>query len=391
MQPKTCGPSMQPKTCATSKGSPTNAAAAAWRSRAEELAAWTVRRLVNRTDSWGGYRPDHEIGREFARSDGTTGKLGAQRTLWGELVLALLVRHYRARDRSRIIGLHSASANNLTKWGALDIDWHGPESTSPEINLAAALDWYDQLVRMGFCPLLTTSNGTGGYHLRLLLAETVPADRLFHFLHDLTRDHRQLGLPAPPECFPKQPDVRRCAKGLGNWLRLPGRHHRRDYWSEVWDGSRWLAGAEAVAYILALDGDPAGLVPDPPPIPEPAPQRSGIILRWGGDKKRPTLAERIAAYAARLPRLREGAGRTRVAFVFAAWLARDLERPDDIALGWLEQWDSGNSPPLGRERLAEILADAHAYGQSAYGCGLHAEAPQRDRYGHTILKCQGEL
>src|SRR5262249_16938281 len=158
----------------------------------------------------------------------------------------------------------------------------------------------------------------------------------------------------------------------------------------VFDGSRWLAGAEAVSYILALDGDSAELVPDPPPIPEPAPQRSGIILRWGGDKKRPTLSERIAAYAARLPRLREGAGRTRVACVCAAWLARDLERPDDIALGWLEQWDSGNSPPLGRERLAEILADAKSYGTSPYGCGLDPE-PQQDRDGHTTLKCTVEL
>src|SRR5439155_7238599 len=37
--------------------------ATAWLSRAEELAAWTARRLVNRVDAWGTYRPDAEIGR----------------------------------------------------------------------------------------------------------------------------------------------------------------------------------------------------------------------------------------------------------------------------------------------------------------------------------------
>jgi hypothetical protein len=341
-----------------------------WHNRAEALADWTTRRLVNRLDSWGGYRPESQV------------------TLRGELTRALLVRHFRPHSRADILGLHSASADNLALWGALDIDYHGPESTSADINLAAALAWYDKLIRLGFRPLLTTSNGVGGYHLRVLLAEAVPAERLFHFLRGLVSDHQQHGLPAPPEHFPKQADVRRCKKQLGNWLRLPGRHHRREHWSQVWNGSHWLAGAEAVQFVLGLAGDPAQLVPDPPHTPEPAPRRSGIILRWGGDKKRPTLAQRIAAYASRLPHLREGAGRTRVAFAFAAWLVRDLERADDIALAWLEQWDAGNSPPLGRDRLAEILADAHSYGTSPPGCGLQ---PETDRNGHTILRSEGVL
>src|SRR5262249_24045669 len=149
---------MQPKTCATSKGSPTDAAAAAWRSRAEELAAWTAGRVVNRADAWGGYRPDSHV------------------TLRGQVTRSLLVRHFRARRRAEITGLHSASADNLAKWGAIDIDWHGPESTAPGINLEAALWWYRELGRRGFRPLLTTSNGKGGYHLRVLLAEAVPAD-----------------------------------------------------------------------------------------------------------------------------------------------------------------------------------------------------------------------
>src|SRR5262245_44847363 len=55
----------------------------AWASRAHPLAQWTAARLVNRTDCWGGYRPPSEIGREFTRRDGTTGKLAPQTTRKG--------------------------------------------------------------------------------------------------------------------------------------------------------------------------------------------------------------------------------------------------------------------------------------------------------------------
>ena len=87
--------------------------------------------------------------------------------------------------------------------------------------------------------------------MRVLLAEAIDASRVFHLLKWLTEDHTQLGLAAPPEQFPKQPDVRRCEKGLGNWLRLPGRHHTRDFWSRVWDGRNWLEGHEAIDFMLS--------------------------------------------------------------------------------------------------------------------------------------------
>jgi hypothetical protein len=168
------------------------------------------------------------------------------------------------------VGLHTADADNLSKGGALDIDQHADDPTRAEVNLSAALHWYRRLTALGFHPLLTESNGRGGFHLRVLLAEPIPADRLFRFLKSLTSDHARLGLPRAAEQFPKQPDVRRCAKGLGNWLRLPGRHHKRDFWSRVWDGGRCLDGAEAIAFILTLKGDQAGRVPDVPPPAPPA-------------------------------------------------------------------------------------------------------------------------
>jgi putative DNA primase/helicase len=373
----------------------------AWIRNAPRLAEWAGARLVNRRDAYGAYRREEEIGKEYQRQDGSKGTLGEQLTLKERLTPSILIRHFRATGRPAIIGLHAASADNLSLWGALDIDFHGPTSTAPEINQRAASWWYGVLVRHGFRPLLTESNGKGGYHLRVLLAEPIPGDRLFLFLKSLTADHGQLGFAKAPEQFPKQPDVRQCKKGFGNWLRLPGRHHKRPYWSRVWDGERWLDGAEAVAFILSLTGDPAQLVPDVPP-PAPKPQARRLVNRtfvFHPDN----LSARVAAYMRKLPNAGEGGGRDDIAFRFAAWLVRDMNLSDSVALDWLEQWDRGNNPPKGRDCLAEILANAHEYGTHAVGSGLNCEPataggtprsgciiPTR-RPGHVILRCCTEV
>jgi hypothetical protein len=309
--------------------------------------------------------------------------LGEQLTIKGQLTRAILVRHFQAQSRAAIIGLHSGGSDNLGKWGALDIDYHGPTSTSPDVNLRAALRWYGALIRLGFHPLLTDSNGRGGFHLRILLAEQVLADRLFRFLKSLTADHRQLGFPKPPEQFPKQPDVRRCAKGLGNWLRVPGRHHKREHWSRVWDGGRWQTGAEAVDYILTQTGDRSSLLPL---LPEPEPPRRPHAGRSAAPSG---LAARIATYMSRLPNLGEGQGRDDIAFRFAAFLSRDLALGDDVALAWLCRWDAGNRPPKGRDRLAEILRNSRQYGQRPVGCGLNRESSlQHDDHATDQLRTE---
>jgi hypothetical protein len=368
-----------------------------WHASAAALAAWAGARLVNRTDAYGAYRPEHEIGREYQRRDGGTGALGEQRTVKRPLTPAVLARHFRAAGRGDVIGLHAAGADNLAKWGAVDIDHHGPTSTAADVNLRAALHWYGVLAGRGLRPLLTESNGAGGYHLRVLLAEAIPADRLFHYLKGLTADHRGLGFAAPPEQFPKQPDVRRCKKGFGNWLRLPGRHHKRDFWSRAWDGGRWLDGAGAVAFILGLKGDPPDLVPEaPPPAPGPRPRTSRTFVPHPDN-----LSARIAAYLRKLPNLGEGQGRDGVAFRFAAWLVRDLGVSDGVALDWLARWDAGNTPPKGRKALEEILANAHDYGRNAVGSGLDRRpvspaghsvrvTPTR-RPGHVIIRACTEV
>jgi hypothetical protein len=386
----------------------------AWAARSRELARWAWERLVNRTDVWGGYTPVGDREKVITRPDGSTYKLGATLTRPAlrdrgrvSLTEAVLARHFRATSPADVVGLHTTSPENTSRWGTVETDWHGPESTGPETNWRATRALYDRLVARHFRPLLTDSNGKGGFHLDVLLAEAVPTPRMFHFLRGLVKDHASLGLPCPPECFPKQPQLRPREGGggrCGNWVRVVGRHHTREHWSRVWDGERWLAGGEAIGFILSLTGDPAWLIPPAPgpalTVPQAAvarPRRSLGALRAvrGGA----TLSDRIAGYLRRLPNLGEGQGRDDVAYRFACFLVRDLGVSDTVALEWLSLWDAGNRPPKGRERLAEVLANALTYGRNPVGCALPpAAAPPALKYhrpagrsGHWTVSFTVEL
>jgi hypothetical protein len=353
--------------------------AAAWAARAEELAEWVLRRLANRVDVWGAYNPLHLRDQKYKARDGTERAFGKTYTApryardRGRLLLTheVLRGHFRATAPEHVIGVHTTSRENKSLWGATEIDWHGPESTAPMINLAAAIGWRAKLAALGLHPLLTDSNGKGGFHLHTLFAAPVPTANVFAFLQWLVNDHARYGLPAAPETYPKQPRV--TAKNpYGNWLRLPGRHHTREHWSRVWDGSRWLEGGAAIDFILSLTGDSFDLIPVEAQSSRPAaalPRRRAvprrIIVSAGGD-----LPSRIRRYMAKLPNLCEGQGRDDVAYNFAAFLVRDLGLSDADALPWLNQWDAGNSPPKGEARLKEIMRNAHTYGQRDYGSGL---------------------
>src|SRR5262249_48951938 len=188
-------------------------------------------------------------------------------------------------------------------------------------------------------------------------------------------DYATYGLTAPPETFPKQPRIR--PGKYGNWLRLPGRHHTRDHWSRVWDGERWLDGADAVSYILAHRPSPSSCIPDfPLPVRPSIPVRAGVS-RFG-DVAADRLTRRILGYLSRLPRgLGEGQHRDDFGYSFACWLVRDLHLPDAVALDWMHRWDELNAVAKGEERLRELLKNAPSYGQRPYGCGLSPEPLRR--------------
>jgi hypothetical protein len=345
-------------------------AAAAWAARADDLAGWAWERLVNRTDAWGGYYRARNDAGGWVTYQMTRPKKANRGRL--QLTRAVLARHFAATSTRDVAGLHTTSPGNACRWGALDIDRHGDGGPAPETTLAAALHWFDRLCRLGFRPLLTESNGKGGYHLRVVFLGPAPSARVFSLMRWLAADHAALGLAAPPECFPKQPSVAPPGQSgqYGNWLRLPGRHHTRAYWGRVWDSERWLGDGRAIDYSLGLRGDDPGLIPAglPPPRPLPRPVSPGKRV-WASPAAGGSLSARISAYVARLPHRAEGQGRDDVAYNLAAFLGRDLALSDETALAWLDRWDQGNSPPKGAGRLREILADAHKYGKRPLGCG----------------------
>jgi putative DNA primase/helicase len=172
---------------------------------------------------------------------------------------AVVQQHFRTTRPEHVFGLHTTSPSNTSRWGAVEVDWHGETSLPAEINFGAAIAWHDLLRNSGLNPLLTDSNGRGGYHLLRIFSREVSTPTVFNFLKWLTRNHAQLGLRSPPETFPKQP---RIDPGRhGKWLRVPGRHHTREHWSRVWGGSAWLEGAAAIDFMRGIRGDDPTRIP----------------------------------------------------------------------------------------------------------------------------------
>jgi len=88
------------------------------------------------------------------------------------------------------------------------------------------------------------------------LSRTDPLAAAFVAVRWLIRDHCSYGLSAMPEGYPKQKRLAPPGEAgeFGNWLRLPGRHHKRPWYSRIWDGARWLDGDSAAEHILTIEG-----------------------------------------------------------------------------------------------------------------------------------------
>lgn len=364
--------------------------AEAWSARASDLARWAWTRVINRTDVWGGYHSLEDRTKHIVLPDGSTQPLGKTttrpaRSKRGKVTLtpAILEQHFRATAPEHVIGLHTTSLENTSRWGAIEVDHHGPTSTPPEVNLAAALEWYGRLRRLGFHPLLTESNGRGGYHLLLVFSCPVATAKVFHFLQWVVADHAARGIAVRPETFPKQPAI---GPGkFGNWLRLVGRHHTLEHWSTAWDGDCWRIGAGAVDLITALSGDSPDLIPLAAQMPPKVPTRYPVRVP-SGVCQHAVLAARIRAYMAKLPtNLGEGQHRDDFAFQLAAFLGRDLALSDTDALPWLLEWDSRQAVGKGLERLLQILANARRYGHRPVGCGLAVSSARKRGHRHVIL------
>jgi hypothetical protein len=227
--------------------------ARAWADRATELSSWSLQRLFNRPDAFGAYTAT-----------------GSAFTVKDVITTERLEAHFRASGPAAIIGAHSSVAELIpgpdgseivsctSKWCATDIDHHAP-GDPPPANEAAAIEWHERLVKLGFFPMTLETSG-GGFRNLVVLSKPIPTPIAYAFVRWLIRDWQALGLQAEPEAFPKQPLIG--IAEYGNWVRLPGPNPRcKGHFSKVWDGGEWLRGDDAINYILTLTGDLPLLIP----------------------------------------------------------------------------------------------------------------------------------
>jgi hypothetical protein len=226
--------------------------AAEWQDRSAELADWVMTHMVNRTDVWGRY-----VKRRGNDGEESTAVITAPfRDERGKVFLDTdsLRKHFKVRSGVGVLGLHSASADQTSRWFAIDIDLHDEDdlSITREGNFAAAQAWHRQLVEQGFDPLLLDSNGIGGFHLLVLFAQPMSTKSVHEFAKGLTGNYLKRGLGQAPQVFPGAP----CWDHYGDWLRLFGRHHKRAHYTRVWNDEPWtdrpwLEGHECIDRLLA--------------------------------------------------------------------------------------------------------------------------------------------
>ena len=233
-----------------------------WRQRAPELAIWTMKRLVNRTDVWGRYLAKrYRKSKEGTINNAITAPFREER---GKVFLNAesLEKHFKTRSTGGILGVHSSSSDRTSRWFAIDIDLHDADdlAVSREGNFAAAKYWQQKLMDIGFDPLLMDSNGRGGFHLMVVFDQPMETASVHQFAKRLIEDYPKRGLDVSPEVFPGKTKWNH----YGNWLRLPGRHHTHEHFTKIWndepwDDQEWLEGHEAIDRILGTHAAPIEL------------------------------------------------------------------------------------------------------------------------------------
>jgi Primase C terminal 2 (PriCT-2) len=213
---------------------PSTSIANAWRAFAPHLADWALAKLVVRRDVVGAYRNN-----------------GGTYTAREPVTLDTLVLHF---EGVRVIGAHSTSPDGRCLWVVFDIDAH-TDSDDPEANWRCALAVCAALKRFGLDGFICDSNGKGGYHVRAMFKKPVEST-VARWVCDQVEKELAEAKFVIPESFPKQNELS-IDTPYGNWVRLPGKHHSRDFWTRVWDAKRqtWLEGEAAIKHLMYQGGD----------------------------------------------------------------------------------------------------------------------------------------
>lgn len=196
------------------------------------LVEWTQKTLVSTTDAIGRY-----------------GYKGNPWCDMHELTNGDLKQHY---NYNQTIGGYSLNSDNQGKTITIDIDAHDEElavnPSLPAENLQTVMEIYLHLEELGMFCILEDSDGRGGYKVRIPFSSFVDYQSLHSFGKWLIQGLGEY------EVFPKS---KRSVNGIGNFVRFPGKHHKRQHISKFWDGSKWVG----MDYLLTVSGNDASLIP----------------------------------------------------------------------------------------------------------------------------------
>jgi len=131
----------------------------------------------------------------------------------------------QAMDQRITVAAHTTSSESECYWVCYDLDNHDKSPEQEEANTAAVFKLAQALSDADASPLVELSNRYGCYHVWVIFDKPVPA----WVAYDWMRSFPCEGF----ECFPKQ---RTLAPGAwGNFVRLPGLHHRTGHVSVMMD------------------------------------------------------------------------------------------------------------------------------------------------------------
>jgi hypothetical protein len=339
-----------------------DAEAKGWRLEADTLALFVDDHLVNRRDVWLSYVP---VERREAGAPVTFTAPGKRWRDTTRLEPWRIARHLRGESQGHVIGLHSTSADDRSRWGAFDFDAHGALSHEARAALAcAAVAVVERLAEYGAAPILEDSNGAGGWHVQVYLSAPVSTADLYAWLDHLA-ERARLDFGVAVETYPKQASAR---GAFGNALRLPGRHHTKPHWSRIArPGEGWKVGAEAARALMTWPATPASVVP-----PSSAwPMRStGAVTQAPQGALPVDRAPVILAYLAKLAHGHAGSGRSDRLFSLARFLRAGMRCTDSEALGIMRAWNAGNAPPLDDAKVIATWHNASVYNARPFH--LHA-------------------
>lgn len=200
-----------------------------WKDQSRQLADFAWERIAIKRDRHGLYS--------------TTG--GASWT-FSELTKDELAAHFSGEIT---IGCGSTSVDDKCLWIAFDFDNHSSGEATTHQNLDYAIVLMNRLAELGVQCLIEDSDGKGGIHVWVFFSQPIPSEHAHRFSKWIARDFGEHGL-TDCECFPKAATVQHTEAKCGTYLRVPGKHHKREHWSRFWGDGEWLDAEGSIQLLL---------------------------------------------------------------------------------------------------------------------------------------------